>query len=854
MRKLFLLWMVLIASYSMAQYKTGFGSISLKDADYVNIGDLRYRLGEDTVNHELVASVIEYVGSGTTVFNKIPKKVKHEKKTYILRGIEYLSKDCQSIVVPSTVRFFGGCGSENLSSIEFEKGSELRIICDYAFSSTQIGHITLPETVDSIGSYAFWNCKKLVSISLPRTLKYIKDRAFKDCSSLTYVNCLNNPSYNAASEAVRKSNLSVIRESTFEGCKSLQKLEIPSFSQFVIEKNAFLNCENLKTVCLGTGVAAVGFGAFENCKNLVTLASNDGFGSMGKVTVFKKVGTSAFRNCHAMKDFSTIADSIMNGACSNCTSLTDVNLNAVKYIGDYAFFGCKNLRSVSLNEVKYIGETAFSQCDALQYINGTLDNVEFAEDPRKTFANPYHISCSPVPVALSYKFFATSHIRKGIEKWQKKKEYETTKEFYKRVTEESRKQKMAQLADSARNAYIKQYAPRTLKVVIENYDADEGVFKMRVDNINQYQRKNLDGSNSYMQTMGEQVYVFAKVPVSEAPAFKEHFKEVKTEPEYCISKNYLGIASCKFKLNGKIYNSPKLYDDETANVTIDLPPLEIDLSGGKRNDMAQSKQQIPIDNEIDQNIPTTDEVRKNHFAVIIGNENYSQVAPVPFAENDAKVFAEYCRKTLGMPKENVRTYGNATYAGFVQAVNDIKKIAEAYHGNISVIFYYAGHGLPNEKNNDAYLLPVDGDGKQLEVCYSVARLYKELGALGANNVTVFLDACFSGSLRGEGMLASARGVAIKAKAEAPQGNMVVFSAASGDETAYPYNQKGHGLFTYFLLKKLRETKGDCSLQELGEYIQTNVKQQSVVINRKSQTPTVNISQACQNNWQTIKLR
>ena len=82
------------------------------------------------------------------------------------------------------------------------------------------------------------------------------------------------------------------------------------------------------------------------------------------------------------------------------------------------------------------------------------------------------------------------------------------------------------------------------------------------------------------------------------------------------------------------------------------------------------------------------------------------------------------------------------------------------------------------------------------------------------------------------MLASARGVALKAKGDVPQGNMVVFSAASGDETAYPYKEKGHGLFTYFLLKKLQESKGDCTLGELGEYIQTNVRQQSVVINRR----------------------
>jgi hypothetical protein len=55
------------------------------------------------------------------------------------------------------------------------------------------------------------------------------------------------------------------------------------------------------------------------------------------------------------------------------------------------------------------------------------------------------------------------------------------------------------------------------------------------------------------------------------------------------------------------------------------------------------------------------------------------------------------------------------------------------------------------------------------------------------------------------MLASARGVAIKVKEEKPQGNLVVVSASQGDETAYPYNEKRHGLFTYYLLEKLQES-------------------------------------------------
>lgn len=56
------------------------------------------------------------------------------------------------------------------------------------------------------------------------------------------------------------------------------------------------------------------------------------------------------------------------------------------------------------------------------------------------------------------------------------------------------------------------------------------------------------------------------------------------------------------------------------------------------------------------------------------------------------------------------------------------------------------------------------------------------------------------------MLASARGVAIKPRSASPTGNMVVFTAAQGDETALPYGSQGHGLFTYYLLKSCRRVK------------------------------------------------
>ena len=260
------------------------------------------------------------------------------------------------------------------------------------------------------------------------------------------------------------------------------------------------------------------------------------------------------------------------------------------------------------------------------------------------------------------------------------------------------------------------------------------------------------------------------------------------------------------------------------------------------------------DNTIDMEIPITSTEQKNHFAVIIGNEQYMRVSSVPYANNDAKIFAEYCKKTLGLPAKNVKVYENATYGTMIGAVSDIQKIAKAFKGNISVIFYYAGHGIPDEATGDGYLLPIDADGLNIEVCYPLNKLYKQLGEMQARSVTCFMDACFSGAQRGNGMVVAARGVAIKAKSDHPTGNTVVFTAATDKQTAYPYEEKGHGLFTYYLLKKLRETKGDCTLGELGNYVCDEVAKQAVVTNGKEQTPVVLTSVGVSDNWKNLKLR
>jgi len=258
--------------------------------------------------------------------------------------------------------------------------------------------------------------------------------------------------------------------------------------------------------------------------------------------------------------------------------------------------------------------------------------------------------------------------------------------------------------------------------------------------------------------------------------------------------------------------------------------------------------------DVDINIPMSAISNEKTFVALIANEHYKQEEDVPFASNDGEIVYKYFTQTLGIPENHIKFAKDASLNEMRYALNWLRQIADAYDGEAKVIVYYAGHGIPDEASGTSYLLPSDGYGTDVTSGYKVSDLYATLGAMPLKSAVVFMDACFSGAKRDGKMMASARGVAIKAKNNIPSGNVVVLSAAQGDETAYANNKAQHGMFTYYLLKKLQESKGDVSIDELSSYIISNVRKESIVENGKSQTPCVLASPTVADVWRTWKLK
>jgi len=263
---------------------------------------------------------------------------------------------------------------------------------------------------------------------------------------------------------------------------------------------------------------------------------------------------------------------------------------------------------------------------------------------------------------------------------------------------------------------------------------------------------------------------------------------------------------------------------------------------------------VSLVSDIDKDIPVNQIQKENRYALVIGNEDYTsyQVSlnsevNVDYAINDAQTFKTYCTNVFGIPGDNITMLTNATAAKMRAGIEKMKLLLKNSQGIAEVIVYYAGHGLPNEETKDAFLIPVDVNPADLNSAISLRYLYESLSQYPSSRVTILLDACFSGGGRHAGLVA-ARSVKIKPKEVMLNGNIVVFAATSGEQTALPYSDKQHGLFTYFLLKKIKETGGRISYGELSDYLNSKVALESVKINNKEQVPVTRFSEELNDTW------
>lgn len=497
---------------------------------------------------------------------------------------------------------------------------------------------------------------------------------------------------------------------------------------------------------------------------------------------------------------------------------------------------------------------ALGEADRLTQINARL--VALGLSPVTVTGMPESIAYNDAAASSKksgnvpdFQEYARSYVEQSLAKWVKQGEFETDDAYHKRVSEDNIFQEYSRLCKLAEDAYLKKYAGR-LRVSdlrLQPYDIKNQSFRIDTD-------------------MGP---IVVNVPHqggkedTEATRFKAQWSGMQFRNlKYYIDDNRVAIASVDIVTPGGktyTYNADKAANYDFTEVSVDVNSFLEQGSARResvrRSDMASQREGVVrAQSDVDRDIPITTRRADKTVALVWANENYKNVTEVASALNDGETFARYCRSTLGIPDNQVILLENLTYAEMLSSMRKLRQLVSALGDGVEIIFYYAGHGIPDEATKDSYLLPVDGDGFMTAVTYPLKKLYTDLSSMRASNVMVFLDACFSGATRDGGMLAEARGVALKPRPTDPEGSMYVLSAASDQETALPYKEKNHGLFTYFLLKKLQDSKGNVSLKDLSEYVIENVRKNSLTVNGKVQTPSVKVSGTLSREWSNKKLR
>ena len=292
-------------------------------------------------------------------------------------------QEIKDLVIPNNVTSIGNYAFEDCSSltktnytgdiagwcnIKFGNIYANPIYCSHNFyiNDQEIKDLVIPNSVTSIGDYAFSYCTSLTSVTIPNSVTSIGRKAFSN-TSLTSITIPNS--------------VTSIEEGTFYHCTSLTSITIPN-SVTSIGGYAFQYCSSLTSVTIPNSVTSIGRNAFYDTSltsitipNSVTSIGDKAFAycsSLTSVTIpnsVTSIGYEAFHGCSKLTSV-TIPNSVTSieeSTFSYCTSLTSVTIpNSVTSIGRWAFSGCSKLTSVTIGEsVTSIGKEAFSYCTSL---------------------------------------------------------------------------------------------------------------------------------------------------------------------------------------------------------------------------------------------------------------------------------------------------------------------------------------------------------------------------------------------------------------------------------------------------------------------------------------------------------
>ena len=341
-------------------------------------------------------------------------------------GDEYVG----DIVIPRTVSYNGTTydvkeiddgafyDCTNLKSVQLPDG--LLTIGSYAFKSTAISSLSIPNSVTKIMQGAFSDCCSMTSITLSEALETIGDNAFMNCSSLVSIvipHSATNIGWNIFSgcDKLRKITFYCpeINEFWVSGMESVEEVVLGEGVEKV-NSNAFQKCTNLSSLTIGNSVQTIGSSAFSRCSKLTDLVLGEGViyvnswafalcENLETVSIAKNakfINLEAFNGCDKIRKVITDAEYV--NECFNCSPMLKevVFGEHVKTIGGAAFYECIGLSSLTMGEnVEEIQQNAFKGCTGIKSV--AFDN-KIQEIEQNAFNGCTGITSLSIPSSMTW--------------------------------------------------------------------------------------------------------------------------------------------------------------------------------------------------------------------------------------------------------------------------------------------------------------------------------------------------------------------------------------------------------------------------------------------------------------------
>ena len=310
--------------------------------------------------------------------------------------------NCSAIIETATNTLIAGCQNTIIPN-------SVTSIGDWAFyECSSLTSINIPEGVELIGEYAFANCDSITSITIPNSVTSIGERAFVDCKSLTKTNYTGdiagwcnimfgdysaNPMYYSHNfyindqeikDLVIPNSVTSIGSSAFYGCRSLTSVAIGNSVTSIGDK-AFYECSSLTSITIGNSVTSIGDWAFIFCSSLTsitceattppTLGSNVFYRVSTSIPVYVPCGSeNVYKAASGWNDFTNIQGPLAEYSIQVSTSNSQMGTALVDYNTS-----CGNQITATANYGYHFVKWSDGSTDTIRTLVLTQDTILTAE-------------------------------------------------------------------------------------------------------------------------------------------------------------------------------------------------------------------------------------------------------------------------------------------------------------------------------------------------------------------------------------------------------------------------------------------------------------------------------------------